>query len=341
MTAPTVYYSYDAGAPVLGGKQDQFYQIFRACLVDGYGTKAAAGWSVVYDDWENSGWATFTNAGQSGVLGIVRAAASYQPFLFIADAMIDATTPVNARSGYSDIAAPWSPSDTANNYHRPVYPTVDISNWCVVANDNTAFLMCGPSSLFTYPSSAWGSNYGAHVAIGSFTDLRGLGSASNPLGGNFLIVGGSRYGYADHNSNSSKGYYGSHVTASRDIDNDYLSGTKYGVVAQFQYNVGYVPYWNVADSVVDLKLQSVDIAISTDTSSNWRTYLWQRATAKMMKASGIITGYSGWNSTRIILSRLGLSPLRDIIEIDSKDHILVFFPYGGAFFLSLASEDWL
>jgi len=340
MGAPIVYRSDDPGVPVLGDRQDQFYQIFRACLVDGYGTKASAGWSVVYDDWENSGWATFTNAGQSGVLGIVRAAASYQPLLFIADAMIDATTPVNARSGYVDIEVPWTPSDTNGAYHRPIAYSLNIIKWCVVATANTAFIMTGASSLFTFPSSAWSSSNGGFLAFGAFSDVRGLGSASAALVGNFLLIGGARYGSNDNNSSSTNGVSASCVTSVRDIDNSALIGAKYGTIAQFQYQQSNIPYWNIADGVVNFSVQPADIAISADSSNNWRNFLWQRAVAKMLKTSSLITSYFGWSQARILLSRLNISPLTDIVKIDGRDHFLVFYPYGGAFFLSLDAEDW-
>ena len=47
----TVYRSEDAGAPQLGTRTpSEIIAILRACLVDGYGTKAAAGWSVAFED---------------------------------------------------------------------------------------------------------------------------------------------------------------------------------------------------------------------------------------------------------------------------------------------------
>jgi len=126
----------------------------------------------------------------------------------------------------------------------------------------------------------------------------------------------------------------------RDIDNSALIGAKYGTIAQFQYQQSNIPYWNIADGVVNFSVQPADIAISADSSNNWRNFLWQRAVAKMLKTSSLITSYFGWSQARILLSRLNISPLTDIVKIDGRDHFLVFYPYGGAFFLSLDAEDW-
>lgn len=40
-----VYYSTDSGAPVYSGSVGAFIAVLKACLVDGYGSKAAAGWT--------------------------------------------------------------------------------------------------------------------------------------------------------------------------------------------------------------------------------------------------------------------------------------------------------
>lgn len=45
----TVYKSTDASAPTLTGEVDSLCLLLKACLVDGYGAKAAAGWTEAYD----------------------------------------------------------------------------------------------------------------------------------------------------------------------------------------------------------------------------------------------------------------------------------------------------
>ena len=44
----TVYRSTDSGAPLLSNTNGSLIAVMRACLVDGYGTKAAAGWTAPF-----------------------------------------------------------------------------------------------------------------------------------------------------------------------------------------------------------------------------------------------------------------------------------------------------
>jgi len=50
MTKPTVYTWLDDSAPVYSNTMSSFIALLRACLVDGYGTKAGAGWSIPFED---------------------------------------------------------------------------------------------------------------------------------------------------------------------------------------------------------------------------------------------------------------------------------------------------
>ena len=48
---PVKYYSHlDAGAPQLADTDGVIKTILKACLVTGYGTKAGAGWTALFDD---------------------------------------------------------------------------------------------------------------------------------------------------------------------------------------------------------------------------------------------------------------------------------------------------
>lgn len=48
MTTVRVYYSTDASAPVLSGQAGALVGVLDACLVNGYGSKSAAGWTIPY-----------------------------------------------------------------------------------------------------------------------------------------------------------------------------------------------------------------------------------------------------------------------------------------------------
>lgn len=191
MGAPTVYYSDDPGAPVVSNGQDAFYQILRACLVDGYGDKSAAGWAVVYDDWSASGNASFTNAGSSGVVGLKRTGVSnLSPFVYVAEAMASADQPINARCGYKKINSLDDLSDAYSSsvlWNHAVSKMTYYHDWCVIANENWAWFFVGSSGVFSVRSSR--ANYSA-IGFGAINSVRNLGSLSTPESGNFIVFGG-------------------------------------------------------------------------------------------------------------------------------------------------------
>jgi hypothetical protein len=47
---PTIYRSTDSGAPVLSGSLGALVGVLDACLVNGYGSKSPAGWSIAFTD---------------------------------------------------------------------------------------------------------------------------------------------------------------------------------------------------------------------------------------------------------------------------------------------------
>lgn len=54
MPAPTVYRWDDAEAPIARGERDSLIEILTACLVNGYGTKQAAGWTLEHVNVDNT-----------------------------------------------------------------------------------------------------------------------------------------------------------------------------------------------------------------------------------------------------------------------------------------------
>jgi len=64
----TMYRSTDAGAPVIiSGKPSEYLTVLKKCLVDGYGEKLAAGWSVV-DEVSAPPYLALSNSDANGVL---------------------------------------------------------------------------------------------------------------------------------------------------------------------------------------------------------------------------------------------------------------------------------
>lgn len=210
MGAPTVYSWDDPGAPAWPANANGlgFYEVIKACLVDGYGSKAAAGWGVVYDDFVESGNFSITNGPQTGVLGLYHSRASgvqiYEPLLYVAEAMSTYDTPINGKSlsmaiSQTGFSYAWnslvhgvgSYKGSGSN-HSP--------RWIVIANENWAWVSfasslsghdvfnANPPTLITHQ---WAS-----------CPVVGFGAINSPLAvygegdsvslGNFHIIGGAR-----------------------------------------------------------------------------------------------------------------------------------------------------
>ena len=63
MAAPTIYRDTDASAPVLSGQSNALIDLLKACLVDGYGSQPAAGWTEAYT---GTALAAFQQGGGAG-----------------------------------------------------------------------------------------------------------------------------------------------------------------------------------------------------------------------------------------------------------------------------------
>lgn len=202
MGAPTVYSWDDPGAPAWTASVNSAYEVLLACLVNGYPGKAGAGWSVVYDDWVNSGNVSFTNAAQSGVLGLWHPKinnTTYSPVAYIAEAMITATQPFNGRSGPVGVADTQSLSFTNSNLQNLSITNQAGKQWVVVANESFAILLACPAGSaglnMSAPSYATisGSGSAAAFLFGALNTSYGLGAGVESEVGNFVAVGGGYY----------------------------------------------------------------------------------------------------------------------------------------------------
>jgi|GEM_PF-1583060 uncharacterized membrane protein len=336
MGAPTVYYYDDPGAPVLTNRQDAFYQIILACLVTGYGSKPAAGWSVVYDDWVNSGWLTLINSSQTGVLGIVRAASNDHPFLFVADGMIDATTPVNGRSGYVEISntTVWDSSSAV--LQRPASSLLTaVSGWCVVANDDAVFMMMTSSaeSLRTINVS-YGFNSGASLSFGRFRDVRGLSGEV----GDFSIFGGAIGIWGDLNSLGGGGARSDIGTVSRDKSGAPASGNHYVMLSGV--NVGsLLSYPSSLDAVVEFDVTPVSVFVSSGGASLVRAAAWQRSVVPQLKTNLLFTRPAYVAEALPDLLKMADGVCGDVY-LSSKRHVLWRMNWNAFFLLSLEAGDW-
>lgn len=133
MGAPIVYRSDDVGAPVCDGQRGSVIALLKACLVDGYGTKAAAGWTMPFVNVDAS-QAAFRNdsvVGTGMFLQVDNTAAATNLVTIMAfETMTDSAT------GTSPFAS------TGIYYHR-VSGTADAvaRPWVVIADNRIVYIM--------------------------------------------------------------------------------------------------------------------------------------------------------------------------------------------------------
>lgn len=340
MGAPTVYYYDDPGAPVLTNIQDAFYQILMACLVNGYGSKPAAGWSVVHDQWAAHGHASFTNNTESGVLGLVRnTTANFGPYLYIAEAMVDYQTAVSARSGMRSNINPATLATASlqgrQRAHGPAW-----QRWVCVADDQGAWLFFGDSDarLFDnlYGGQLSSSSY-RPLYLGAFDSFFGGGGRIAAQLGNFIIVGGvgDSFGAGDwYNAGASHPctiFHGSNGVLAND--------GSIVTLHPFHLNLAsVVPGRLVDDSFTRFYLSSVQIVDMTQ-ALDYRVAIGElrflKASWELAVSGSNTAGRS--NAQRILPSG---RCLRDVVLIDGVAHLVAAMGANAYALISLAEADW-
>lgn len=339
MGAPTVYYYDDPGAPVLNNYQDAFYQILMACLVNGYGSKPAAGWSVVYDEWAAAGHASFTNDTASGVLGVVRnTTVNYGPYLYVAEAMIDYQTAVNSRSGMrSNINPATLATDSLSGRQRA--HGVSWQKWVCIADEQGAWLFFSNTDDRLF--NPWGLRHESlsyrSIYFGAATNFFGLGERSAALLGNFLIAGGlgdsynnSEWFVVNSNCPSTLMYSSSGYVAD--------DGSLLGIYPLFCNAYSYFVA-NAADDAFSrfplYPVQIVDYG-SANASRIAVSELGMTKSSWELGASGSST-YSRMFANRI---QPAGQTLRDPVLIDGVPHLMAPMGYYAYALISLAEADW-
>lgn len=135
--AVTLYQSSDASAPALGPTDTGVYpviELLQACLVDGYGSKAAAGWTKPFDD--AAGTAVFkAGGGNQACLWVSEVASSIDPDHYAAVVGYRSMTAI-------DTGVDRFPTTTQENLAQ--ITKTDSSErgreWAVVANDRSFYL---------------------------------------------------------------------------------------------------------------------------------------------------------------------------------------------------------
>lgn len=133
MAIPTVYRSTDSGAPVLAtGTSGSALAVIRACLVDGYGSKAPAGWTEEFTDAPNH-TAAFRNSTASGGTGCyVRVDDREASLAYRAVVLTTYANMSNVNTG--TVGTP-----NRYLYRRPAYTNTNAA-WTLVATDKAFFI---------------------------------------------------------------------------------------------------------------------------------------------------------------------------------------------------------
>lgn len=132
MTTPTVYRSDDGSAPVISGQTSALRLALNAILVDGYGAKAAAGWTKAYEDAGSHLVAYRQGGGAQKYLALTDSAAQIST-LRSYDSMTAVSTGIGSFPRFSTgTAMQCRKSVTADSTARP---------WICYATDTTFYLI--------------------------------------------------------------------------------------------------------------------------------------------------------------------------------------------------------
>ncbi|HRV01167.1 MAG TPA: hypothetical protein P5539_05705 [Mesotoga sp.] len=163
--ATTLYRWDDASAPALTGTADSIITVLDAILVNGYGAKAAAGWTKAYTGVGKVAYRMASTAGKAGYYvrivdnGDTNRSFQYRMYKTMSDVDTGTNpTPTVAQVGTNGFYV--AKSQTSDSTARP---------WICVADD-TAFVFFCDSNTTSYPESI---NYHSFMCCGQGTSRIG------------------------------------------------------------------------------------------------------------------------------------------------------------------------
>lgn len=215
---PTVYRWDDPGAPDLSAlhtTNDErdlmyFHTVLKACLVTGYGAKAAAGWTMPHEETATAmdgNRFVLTNAAESGSLlyegGAFSGGGAHRvDTLWACSAVPGLDAPVNAWSWNVKYADRNSEGSSATFHKTGLQYKRDCDAWVVIANENTCIVVCGRAAYDFNVANMDGvsASYSCLFIFGAMHD--GFGGVLAPDSGNFYIAGGSKGDYDSYSGNT-------------------------------------------------------------------------------------------------------------------------------------------
>jgi hypothetical protein len=235
----TIYKSVDASAPVLTGQAGTFLNLLDKCLIDGYGSKAAAGWTKEFSGTNRavyrapSGLRHYLNVNDTGTTR-----APWNGFLTAS--AVDVGTGMYPVSGSPTQVYK---SNTGDTSQRP---------WLLAADARSIILLIDSyqsnPTLFAGVLHLFGEFYSLKTS-----DLyRSFCGGENPTSGKLLAaVSGGRLGVARHSSQVGTPilmFIGAHQSL----------GSQTGAGDTSHWMPGSWPFPNVADSSVHLTRVTVE-----------------------------------------------------------------------------------
>lgn len=343
--SPIVYSYDDPGAPVFLAGPSGLREILHSCLVLGYSGKAAAGWSVVYDDWGGSGNYSITNASESGVLGLWHPSPvgeDYSPLLYVAEGMQSVSQPINGRSRAVSItdtsALDYSAINTAGTGHFANYRRIyNGMPWVVVANDQFAIVILERqyNSTSGYlrgnPQGYFARDYYRPdmLFFGAISTSSGMGSADAPYLGNFFLVGG-----ANKINTFSLDWGGSGVPVShfRYAGGGLVSGTRHARISPVVCTVA------AGSAVYDMDLRPWRLYLASTANGNGFINSSQYGKLPGLYGYGDIGSY--YDAGEFAAFNPGVESFNGQVVVDGDPYLYGVVGKANPVFISLSAGDW-
>ena len=179
------YSSLDAGVPALTGDvYSRVKQILLACLVNGYGSKPAAGWELIS---EGSNYLVLRNGTHSGYV-CLSFTDSYGVAIYLAETYTGVVSNVMTGDGLKTGVAANNATPHRLNLTHLTYSSAQ-SSWYLVADNATFMFVGGGNNTLVEASNdvgayQWKSLYVGEDTAGHFIAVGGVNTASDALNNN-------------------------------------------------------------------------------------------------------------------------------------------------------------
>jgi hypothetical protein len=232
----TVYSSKDASAPVMTGVSGSLVAVLDACLVNGYGTKSGAGWTIAYTGTNERVYKMSPTAGTGNSLFVNDAGPSVPNEAEMTG--FEAPTGLGTGSGQFPTAPQISIGIGAVVCRKSATNDATIRNWTLIA-DNTCFYLFVETGDFAAPLATmpfvFGDIFSYKTSDPYRTVIIGRSATNNNSNSfeNFGVLAGVSYSplaitFGGHFMDRHWSGVGGSIPVGKHIEQTKLSGTIYG-----------------------------------------------------------------------------------------------------------------